>query len=485
MRVSIVSHPGVKYPEEDEYYSPSIRYPEYRYDHIATKPNGVYDMVRECFAQTGLDARRFGTAKWNPLGDLIAPGSPVFVLCNFVYHRRLNETVPAFWAKCTHASVLRAVLDYVILAAGPAGKVAFGNAPLQSCNWNKVLNATGASTVLHFYAQRGVTVQARDLRLFVAERDILGRTMGTLVRDEAQEAVEIDLRTDSLLSELNCGGINAPRFRVLDYDPQRTEAHHLAGSHRYVINRAILDADVVVSLPKLKTHEKVGITCGLKGFVGAVGHKDCLAHHRLGSPAVGGDEYPDSSNLRYWISRFHDWLQSRGPHRPFQGPFQILDRSLRRVLKRIGAVPSGGWYGNNTAWRMALDVARIVRYADSSGDMRDTVQRVHLSFIDGIIGGEGDGPLSPKPVNSGTLVFSDDVAVGDRIACLLMGFDPAAIPIIREAFRPMKYPVCESVATRYTVCSNGRHMTEGDVCPVLSRRFLPPRGWHSYLEKSL
>ena len=67
----------------------------------------------------------------------------------------------------------------------------------------------------------------------------------------------------------------------------------------------------------------------------------------------------------------------------------------------------------------------------------------------------------------------------------MMGFDPTAIPIIREAFRPMKYPVCESVAARYTVCFNGQHMSENDVCPVLSRRFLPPRGWHSYLEKSL
>ena len=61
-----------------------------------------------------------------------------------------------------------------------------------------------------------------------------------------------------------------------------------------MIHRDVLEADVVIHLSKLKTHEKVGITCGLKGFVGSVGHKDCLAHHRFGPPGRGGDEYPDS-----------------------------------------------------------------------------------------------------------------------------------------------------------------------------------------------
>ena len=48
-----------------------------------------------------------------------------------------------FYAKCTHGSVLRAILDYVLLAL-EEGTVRFGNAPVQSCNWERVLEETGA-----------------------------------------------------------------------------------------------------------------------------------------------------------------------------------------------------------------------------------------------------------------------------------------------------------------------------------------------------
>lgn len=50
-----------------------------------------------------------------------------------------------------------------------------------------------------------------------------------------------------------------------------------------------MDADVIVHVPKLKTHEKVGITCALKGVVGS---KECLAHYRAGGPATVATNIP-------------------------------------------------------------------------------------------------------------------------------------------------------------------------------------------------
>jgi len=329
----------------------------------------------------------------------------------------------------------------------------------------------------------GCHVEAKDLRLKVIDLSFLGRTKGTQLRDEATESVEVDLGATSLLSEVTADNRNSPRFRVSDYDPRRTEAFQSAEHHRYVVNRAVVDADAVISLSKLKTHSKVGITCGLKGFVGAVGHKDCLAHYRLGGPSTGGDEYPGRSPVRYALSKLHDCVWGRDHGQLMQAALQILDRSASRVLARGNSIGDGGWYGNDTAWRMALDMARIVRAVDKAGQMSETVQRTNISFIDGIVGGEGEGPLSPKPVDSGVIVFSPDVAMGDRVACRLMGFEPSAIPLIREAFRPMKYPVSERKPSECVVNFNGRRVSEAEVAPVLSRPFLPPRGWSGYVEK--
>ncbi len=40
--------------------------------------------------------------------------------------------------------------------------------------------------------------------------------------------------------------------------------------HQLEIARQVLDADVVVNLPKLKTHQMMGLTCGVKNLFGAV-----------------------------------------------------------------------------------------------------------------------------------------------------------------------------------------------------------------------
>src|SRR3954447_21093207 len=129
--VSIRSEKGVRYPAEGP-FSPSTRFPEYPFSDCASVANPVYASVRDCLRDAGLDAKNYDSASWNPLGHFIQKGQRVFVLCNFVTHRRAQKSLEAFTAKCTHGSVLRAVVDYVLLAVGPEGSVTFGNAPLQS-----------------------------------------------------------------------------------------------------------------------------------------------------------------------------------------------------------------------------------------------------------------------------------------------------------------------------------------------------------------
>ncbi len=481
--ISILSSPGCGYPDRGDAFSPGERYPETPFPKVSSRPNPVYAIVRQILADAGLDRERFGTAQWNPLGTRIREGSSVFVLCNFVYHRRPSENMQDLFAKCTHGSVLRAVLDYVLLATGSRGTVRFGNAPLQSCVWSRVLEETGAGEVLGFYRRQGAPVEARDLRLYVAERDVLGKVVRTERREEADAAREIDLGRDSLLSELSTGNGEPPRYRVSDYDPRRIEAFHAGGSHRYVIHRAILESDTVISLPKLKTHSKVGITCGLKGFVGTVGHKDCLAHYRAETPARGGDEYPDTRAVLVPVTMLHDWVNTRPPGAALQSMAQIVERNVRRTLGWVGLKGGGSWYGNDTAWRMTLDLARIAHYADGAGVLRSTPQRRHLLVIDGIVGGEGEGPLAPRPVDSGTILYSDHVVRGDRAAARLMGFDPDRIALLARAAGLPRYPLDEGGGDE-RVLVNGREVDERKIPPVLSRPFAAAQGWRGHVEAS-
>ena len=475
MTISVISCPGLTYPYADDYYSPNTRYPEYRYDHLSKQANMTYELVRRIFAQTNLDAKNYGTKQWNPFGDLIKEGSSVFVLCNFVKDRGHLETQESFLSKCTHGSVLRALLDYLLIAIGPNGKITIGNAPLQSCDWNKVLQQTGTETVLEFYSKIKQPVVAQDLRLYKTRRDITGRTLDKSITKG--ESVEVNLKKDSLIAGINQGGVSERHFRVTDYDPYHLRLHHSGDNHVYMVNKAILSADVVISVPKLKTHERVGVTIGSKGFVGIASHKDCLPHHRFGGPADGGDEYPYNSLAMRLSSLFSDWVQTRQSDASSTAIFQIMDYSIRRMLKYSGFITSGAWHGNDTCWRMALDLARIAHYADTNGDMRDTLQRKHLLLVDGIVAGEGNGPLKPSPVNAGSLLFSDNIADGDRVACRLMGYNPCAIPIVANAQRLIKYPLCHTSEADVMVFINGQLVKEAEIQPVLRRPFIPPIGW--------
>jgi hypothetical protein len=236
----------------------------------------------------------------------------------------------------------------------------------------------------------------------------------------------------------------------------------------YVVHRAVLEADAVFSIPKLKTHEKVGVTCAVKGCVGAVGHKDCLAHHRFGPPDKGGDEYPrDPLGFFRAASRLHDHVYRSGKR---TGVLRIFENYLRRILRRVNPSVAGAWWGNDTAWRMAIDLARIVEHCDANGVMHEEKVRSHWSLIDGVVGGEGRGPLRPDPVESRTIAFSDDAVLADFAAATLMGFDPLAVPHVRHAWRN----------ARARVVVNG---VEGDMslmqpCVV---RYEPPPGWRGHL----
>jgi hypothetical protein len=126
-------------------------------------------------------------------------------------------------------------------------------------------------------------------------------------------------------------------------------------------------------------------------------------------------------------------------------PLEFLHRSIywlhNHTTRRLGLkvaeykrlLDAGNWYGNDSAWRMTVDLLRIFYFADREGRIRDEVQRRLFSFVDGIVGGEGNGPLSPDPKPSAVLIAGQNPLAVDLVAARLMGFDPQKLKIYSHA----------------------------------------------------
>jgi uncharacterized protein (DUF362 family) len=121
----------------------------------------------------------------------------------------------------------------------------------------------------------------------------------------------------------------------------------------------VADADVVISMPKMKTHHWAGVTLSMKNCFG------CLPGRIYGWP----------KNVLHWVG---------------------IERSI-------------------------LDITAAVR--------------PDYAIVDGIIGMEGNGPISGTPVDAGVVVIGDDVVATDAVAATIMGVDPGSVPYLMEAGR--------------------------------------------------
>lgn len=402
-------------------------------------PNHVYAAVREALRALGLDAGRFGTPAWNPLATLAPKGARIVLKPNFIRHWNPSRA-GSLDSLITHGSVLRAVADYALLATGSEGSLAIAEASQHDCDFDVIRAVAGLDEMVRFYEDRlGFELEVIDLRreavtyrdgVIVERRPLPGDPRGYRL---------IDLGSRSAFAG---SGLDPRRFRGADYDATPTTQHHLDGRHEYLLSETVLSADLVINLPKLKTHKKTGVTLALKNLVGINGDKNLLPHHCLGSEAEGGDEYPG----RGWL----DAVRSRGTELARgllkRGVGTVWIRAVRRLERAArgdGFVRSGNWYRNRTTWRMCLDLNRCFYYSDARGEHWDAPEppRRALTVIDGVVAGEGEGPLAPDDRPLGVILTSLDPVALDLAAIRLMGFDEELLPKVREAMASPLLPV--------------------------------------------
>jgi len=463
-------------------FRPHQNYPELNgHVPIGNEINTVYPLFRQLLKLMDLDSEHYSTPNWNPFVKIIQPGYKVLIKPNLVRH--LHMAGGNYDSVVTHASIVRCALDYVALALKGQGEIIVGDAPVQGADFNVILERTGLQDVCEDIEKIWqIPVRLSDFRLWSMRLDKTHTVISAkALNGDAAGYVSVSIDEHSMLTPLNS---HHDKFRVPCYDCREMVKHHNETRHEYLIPRAVLESDVVINLPKLKTHRKVGLTAALKNMVGINGHKDWLPHYRLGSIERGGDEYQHKSISKSLTSKLDEKLYQE--HHSFLNPFRKL---AIRGLKRISYFAArdfyseGSWYGNDTAWRMVLDLNRILLYANSKGRLEKERQRTCISVVDAIIAGEGEGPMEPDPRHCGLLVGGGNPVAIDSVLSTLVGFDYTKIPLINNAFYIKTWPINNIRPNEISVRSNDMRFTKIKVGkPFYDFRFTPPSGWIGNVE---
>jgi len=338
-----------------------------------------------------------------PFSKFIKPGDKVFIKPNWVASRwrKSCSHVDTLYAVITHPAVIEAVCDFADEALGAEGEIIIGDNPSIDADFNELLEFTQINKLINKYNCR---LSVKDLRPLICD-DLKNYGHKNLMKAQSgddQGVVNVNLGKSSLFY-----GINPEKFRGVFDERDETIKSHTGLNQLYTFSRSIYDADVYISIPKLKTHQKVGATLNLKGLVGTIANKNQLVHWRVGWPAINGDEYSSREN-------YEAGLKAKVKHR-------------------------GAWPGNDTIWRMVCDLYKAFRLK----------ARKYFCVIDGITAGEGQGPFCPNAKIANTLIASESLLAADIAAARYMNLNP-------EKIRYLKYFLDSEIALKdISVILNG------------------------------
>lgn len=346
------------------------------------RPNKINRALDEIFHSLGMNPE-------NPFEGYIKPGNRVFIKPNWVASRwrKSCDHTDSLYCVITHPNVIEAVADRVVKALHGRGEIIIADNPSIDADFEELMEFTGIRKLESKY---DVTCHIFDLRPLVCKdlKDYGKKDKMAHQHGDPNGEVEVNLGRSSLLYD-----VDSTLFRGVFDEREETVAAHTGDTQLYTVAGSLYHSDVYISIPKLKTHQKVGATLNLKGQVGAMTRKNQLVHWRIGSPETGGDEYPDHES---WERAQHAAVTHRGAHP-----------------------------GNDTIWRMVVDLYKSLL----------TKERKYFTVIDGIMAGEGQGPFCPTSKHANVLFGGYDFLLTDIAAVRYMGFDPMKIKYLEYFIR--------------------------------------------------
>lgn len=425
-------------------YEPSESFPELMkvYSNDQHTQNGIYNSVfssvRRILEGLGLDSENIGTERWNPFSSFVSHGDIVLLKPNWV--RDYNELRSAgIDCLLTHTSVIRPLIDYAAKALEYDGTIVIADAPLQSCDFQKLRSVTRIDELINFLQPRYPNIRfiVEDWRLTIMDRQ---RFVGFATRNRLNQGDEsrckvVDLASRSFLTDIDD---YSRQFRVTCYDPSLMLPHHTGGHHKYLVTKRIFEADLIINIPVLKTHIKAGVTGALKNLVGINGHKEYLPHHCKGGYENGGDNFYSASEFKSSVEELDEWYW-KDPNRFFPIIRALLTKTIGLGRRLSGAfsgddIFGGGWSGNDTLWRTIIDLNHILYFYDPVSDtLSDLPVRHVITIVDSVIAGQGEGPLSPTPNPIGMIYGGFNPAAVEMLSLKIIGYNTARIKSVSAA----------------------------------------------------
>ncbi len=409
----------------------------------------------------------------------INPGMRVVLKPNWVRQGHSRDE-NSWQALITHPDVISAVLTVTLRRLHGSGHILICDAPQTDSSFSELLSRYPVDRWKKNCEEKGISFEILDLREdeWVTERDtVVARKKLT---GDPLGSTEVNLTGP--WSEFYGHRPSVRGYYGADYDIAETNAAHNGWDNRYRVSRSVMKADVFINLPKLKTHLKAGITANLKNLVGINTYKNLLPHYTLGCPDEGGDQFPGAKARQRLEAAGGKWLKQRVLTHPLLAKlFSYVKPLLGRVMGTDDVIRSGCWHGNDTLWRMVLDLNKILFYADSAGRMGSAEERlgkVYIGVVDAIVAGEGDGPLRPEPFGLGQILCGEDPVVLDTVCARSLGYDYRLIPMLSHAWAVETFPLTGHCPEDIRVVVDGCRMRLEEFNAMPARSAKPAKGWH-------
>ncbi len=415
----------------------------------------------------------------------IHPGDWVVIKPNLVKESKEND--PEEW-ECviTSPNLLKYVAGYVATKVGRSGRITICDAPQTDSSFARIKERLGLEDFLvNLTKKTGAICEFLDLRdqEWKAENGVIVERKK--LKGDPNGKVAFNLSANSLFFNHPGEG----RYYGADYESEEVNRHHCGTIQEYLLAATPIKADVFINMPKLKTHKKTGVTLNIKNLVGINAEKNWLPHHVEGSPKQGGDQFPNETIIRkierFAVKNFRRFALSN------TGKRVGIVKFMRRVGENTfgstsNVIRSGNWFGNDTTWRMAIDLNRCLLYGLPNGMLDDDRPRKrYYSVVDGIICMEGSGPMQGDRKECGIVLLGDDPVAVDMVACRAMGFDWRKLPIIYKALEPMRFPISDLDVSTLQVISN-RSEWNGLFLEIERKDvffdFEPHFGWKGHVE---
>lgn len=354
---------------------------------------------------------------------------------------------------------------------------------MQECDFDRLMKQSGYQDLVDYYNERfsksNISIQLIDFRE-LKSKSIDGINHSYLVESKGKI---IDLGSESeFFGEPNYFFKN---MRVTSYDPAILKEHHNSIKNEYYINECVLDADVIINMPKPKTHRKAGVTISMKNMVGINCRKEFLPHHTNGSLSDGGDEYLHKSFWKKVLDVLCDKRNYYSQTKKKYGIVKILNKAYGLVGRIVSSTSldsyyEGNWYGNDTISRTIVDLNKIIMYADKNGVMQDAIQRKQLIVADMVISGEQEGPLAPSPKQLGIIAIGEDSVCFDEAILFLMGAKKKYINTVIHGRSPKgKYRITDEQSKAFLISNDKKYNNKyvADIDEKDKWFFVPTDGW--------